>query len=412
MNAPTISPNPAFLPWWPRAAGLALSLLLVLALGACKTPPPPPPPPPSNEAVALDEAIVAATDTVAVQALAASSQVAKGVRRAVVFDPALEGGSGQQTALTRQLEEKVSARLRSNHPQLDLLPFEPAALNTSQYVMTGTVTREPGSTATAHAPFRIALAMTDLKTGTVVAQSTARARDDALDTTPTPYYRDSPVLVKDKVVDGYIATSETAVGQQADGVYFERLATAAQINEGTAAYNAGKFPEALEIYKAALATPSGEQLRTLNGIYLSSWKLGRNAEAEQAFGKVVALGLANNNLGVKFLFKPNGTEFWSDPKVNGPYPLWLRQIARQSAAAKVCMTVVGHTSHTGSEAYNDKLSEQRATVILQKLGAEAKELAPRTKASGVGFRENIIGTGADDASDALDRRVEFKLRPC
>jgi hypothetical protein len=30
----------------------------------------------------------------------------------------------------------------------------------------------------------------------------------------------------------------------------------------------------------------------------------------------------------------------------------------------------------------------------------------------MGFRENIVGTGADDASDALDRRVEFKVVAC
>jgi hypothetical protein len=30
----------------------------------------------------------------------------------------------------------------------------------------------------------------------------------------------------------------------------------------------------------------------------------------------------------------------------------------------------------------------------------------------VGWRENIIGTGTDDVTDALDRRVEFKIVAC
>ena len=150
----------------------------------------------------------------------------------------------------------------------------------------------------------------------------------------------------------------------------------------------------------------------MNGIYLSSWRLGRTTEAEQAFGRVVAFGLANRNLGVKFLFNPGSTEFWSDPKVNGPYALWLRQIARQAGAAKVCMNVVGHTSRTGSEQTNDRLSQARAAVIKQKLDAEVGDLATRTRASGMGWRENIIGTGSDDVSDALDRRVEFKITGC
>jgi hypothetical protein len=102
---------------------------------------------------------------------------------------------------------------------------------------------------------------------------------------------------------------------------------------------------------------------------------------------------------------------WSAPKASGPYGLWLRQITRHTATAKVCMNVVD-TSRTGSEPYNDRLSAQRATVIRQKLAAETPELMARTKVSGVGFRENIIGTGTDDPTDALDRRVEFKILPC
>ena len=33
-------------------------------------------------------------------------------------------------------------------------------------------------------------------------------------------------------------------------------------------------------------------------------------------------------------------------------------------------------------------------------------------ATGKGSREMMVGTGKDDASDALDRRVEFKVAPC
>jgi len=32
-------------------------------------------------------------------------------------------------------------------------------------------------------------------------------------------------------------------------------------------------------------------------------------------------------------------------------------------------------------------------------------------ATGVGAKNNLIGTGADDVTDALDRRVEFKVLP-
>jgi outer membrane protein OmpA-like peptidoglycan-associated protein len=339
------------------------------------------------------------------------STVEARLNKSVVIDPVLDA-SGQQTGVTRLLEQYLTERLRTNHPQLEVLPFQAANLRKAQYLLTGTTTRIAGSQPGTRNVFQINLSLTDLKTGMVVAQSASRARDDGLDTNPTPYYRDSPILVKDKVVDGYIRTSETPPGRPADPVYFERVATATLVNEATEAYNNDRYQESLELYRSAQSTPAGEQLRVLNGVYLATWKLGRTDEAAEAFGKIVALGLANNTLGVKFLFNPGTTDFWSDPKVSGPYGLWLRQIARQAATAKVCMSVVGHTSRTGSEQMNDRLSQQRATYIKQRLDTEAPELAPRTQASGKGYRENIVGTGTDDARDALDRRVEFKVTGC
>ena len=203
------------------------------------------------------------------------------------------------------------------------------------------------------------------------------------------------------------------MAEAASALVFPELGSgAATMTADSAHYNAGRYPEALAQYSAVAATSDGEQLRVLNGIYLASWKLGRTAEAEDAFGRVVALGLANNNLGVKFLFNPNSTDFWSDRQVSGPYGFWLRQIAKHAAAAKVCMNVIGHTSRTGTAQYNDRLSMRRATYIKQRLDKEAPELVKRTHPSGMGFRENLVGTGTDDARVALDRRVEFRLVDC
>ncbi len=367
----------------------------------------------SNE-LSFDQAVVAATDGLVSQTQKLPSFLAKVeasvIKRQVVIDPMIDAASAQQTQVTRLLEQRVSERLRSQHPQFELLPFQAASLGRAQYLVTGTMVRTAGSGA--RKPFQINLALVELGSRSVLAQASALARDEGLDTNPTPYYVDSPILVKDQVTDGYIRTSQTAPGQPADSYYLERIAASALINDATNAYNADRYQEALGQYRSALATPAGEQLRTLNGIYMASWKLGRSAEAEQAFGRVVAFGLATRNLGVKFLFSPGSTEFWPDPKVNGPYALWLRQIARQAGAAKVCLNVVGHTSRTGSEQTNDRLSQARAVAIKQKLDAEMGELAQRTRASGMGWRENIIGTGTDDASDALDRRVEFKITNC
>jgi outer membrane protein OmpA-like peptidoglycan-associated protein len=371
----------------------------------------------SNE-LPFDQAVAEATDGLVAQtqklpAFLANVQAkveAKVSKKTLIVDPMIDAASGQQTRVTRQLEQKVVERLTTQHQQFDVLPFQGANVARAQYLLTGTMTRNAGTGA--RRPFQINLALVDMATRTVASHASALARDDGLDTSPSAYYQDSPVLLKDQVVDGYIRTAQAAPGQPADAYYFERLAAAALINDGNNAYNASQYQDALGMYRNALSTPAGEQLRALNGVYLTSWRLGRTAEAEQAFGRVVAFGIQQRNLGVKFLFNPGSTEFWADPKVSGPYPIWLRQIARQAAEAKVCMNVVGHTSRTGSEQTNDRLSQARASAIKQKLEADAAVLAARTKASGVGWRENIIGTGTDDVTDALDRRVEFKIVGC
>jgi outer membrane protein OmpA-like peptidoglycan-associated protein len=92
--------------------------------------------------------------------------------------------------------------------------------------------------------------------------------------------------------------------------------------------------------------------------------------------------------------------------------MWLRQIARAAEAADSCLNIVGHTSHSGSEQMNERLSLARATAVRDLLTHEIPALSRKSRVSGVGFRENLIGTGADDASDALDRRVEFKVVAC
>lgn len=397
---------------------LAHAAVLLIVAGCstsapAPTPAPPPPAPTSDTSErSFEEAVVIVTDMLMAQMPKPPGPSATAAKLGVVIDPMVDAASGQQTVTTILLEQRVAERLQSNNSQFGIVPFQVATLSQAQYLLTGTMTRIASGQPGARQVFQIDLAMTDLKTGMVVAQASSRARDEALDTTPTPYYRDSPILVKDKVVDGYISTAKTPAGQRADPVYYERVVTATTISEATLAYNNGSYEDALTLYQDAAAKPGGDQLRVLNGIYLASWKLRRTNEAEEAFGKVVAMGLSDNNLGVKFLFNPGTTNFWSDPQVSGPYGFWLRQIARQAVLARVCMNVVGHTSLTGSAPYNDRLSLQRAAYIKQRLEREAPQLTPRTKASGMGFRENLVGTGTDDARDALDRRVEFKIADC
>ncbi len=387
-------------------AAIAATAWLVVACAA-------PPVAPVVSELPFDQAADQATDVLAGQTQKLPAFLAKLSKRSVVLDPMLDAATGQQTNATNALETRVSERLTTKFAnQFELLPFQSTNLGKAQFLLTGTMTRVGSDGTAKKRALQINLALTELASGNVVAQASALSLDEGLDHTPLPYYRDSPVLVKDKVVEGYARTSATPPGQHGDPFYLDRIASAMLVNEATALYNQERYVEALGRYRSALAMPAGEQLRIVNGIYLTSAKLGRTAEAEQAFGRVVALGIAYNELGVKFLFNPGSTEFWSDSKVSGAYPMWMRQIAREATAAKVCMNVVGHTSKTGSGPANDALSLQRANFIRQRLTAETASLGAKTRTTGMGFRENIVGSGTDNAVDALDRRVEFRIVPC
>lgn len=395
---------------WRSACMAALSALLVSVSGCM-----------SEQPVSFEKAAADATDRLVAQTgklptfLAKVEQALapadpKAPKLGVVLDPMLDTTGGQQTTTTMLLEKLVTERMAARYKRFEILPFQADNLKRVQYLLTGTMSRSVG--AGTRRGIRLNLALTDLKSGNVIAQSTALSYEEGLDNSPLRYYRDSPIIIKDKISEGYARTTATPAGKRADTYYLERIAAAALIHEATTLYNAEHYRDALGQYQNVLSTPAGEQLRVQSGVYLTQMKLGHTAEAEAAFGKVVALGIAYNELGVKFLFNPGSTEFWSDPKISGSYGMWLRQIARESIRVDKCMNVVGHTSNSGPAPINDALSEKRAAVIRQKLIVEAPALGPRTRAIGMGFRENIVGSGTDNGFDVLDRRVEFKIVPC
>jgi outer membrane protein OmpA-like peptidoglycan-associated protein len=330
----------------------------------------------------------------------------------LVVDNAVDGVTGQQTVATRALDKRLLDGVAARFPVFQVSPISAGDVAASRFILTTAVTLLTSAQDAKSSSYRLNMALTDSKNGLVVAQASARATGETVDSTPTPFYRDSPSLVKDRTVEGQIRTAQAAPGTPADGVYIASLSVAALISEGSRLYEAGEYAQALAVYEAAAARPDGRHLRVFNGLYLSNIQLNRADGAEAAFARLVLLGLTTNSLAVKFLFKPGSTDFWPDPKINAAYPMWIRVVARESLAAKACITVAGHTSRTGSDQANERLSMSRAVAIQKRLEGAAPEIAARLQSAGFGFRENLVGTGSDDVRDALDRRVEFRVRSC
>lgn len=328
----------------------------------------------------------------------------------LVVDPLLDGASGQQTEVTKIAEQRLIERVQSRFQQFTVTPFNLAGVDRAQYLLNGTLTQIVNSSS--QGQYRLNLALVELKSGLVIAQAVTRISDKTLNNNPTSFYRDSPVAAKDRVVEGYIRTSETKVGLPADALYLDRLPTSALLAEANNFYNSERYKEALSRYETASKRSDGQQLRVYSGLYLTQRQLGLLEEAERTFGIIVRLGLATNNLSIKFLFKPGSTDFISDTKISSSYTMWLRQIARQTSQIDSCVVVAGHTSKTGTEQTNTRLSLQRASAVKQRLEIILPELSKKLREAGLGYSENIVGSATDDARDALDRRVEFKVVLC
>ncbi len=379
------------------------------------TPAPPPPaaaaPPPPPTPVPFDAALLKAANDLFTKANlnGAPDKVT------LVIDPLIDGVTGAQSKATHLEEQRITALVKSNYPRFQVARFSAEAIAKAPVVLIGTFTavNNAGVAGGAKDAYRICLALADMRTKTIISKGVSRALPEGIDPTPAAFFNDSPVFAKDASTDSYVKTCQgTKVGDNVDQAYADRIVVASLVNDGIEAYDDGRYRDALDVYQSALKTPGGEQLRVLNGVYLANYKLHRTNAAMEAFGKVVDYGLKSDKLAVKFLFKPGSTQFITDRSIRAPYNAWLEKVAERTAAKQGCLEVVGHTSATGLPAINDRLSGLRADYIKDRLEDEQRSLRGRLIATGKGSREMIVGTGKDDASDALDRRVEFKVAPC
>jgi outer membrane protein OmpA-like peptidoglycan-associated protein len=329
-----------------------------------------------------------------------------------VIDPLIDGATGAQSKATAYIQEKVLALASQKYTRFQVQPFTGTALNSKPLVLVGTLNtiNKAAEMKGSRTSWWICVLLVDLKSGKVVAKGVALAQLDGVDNTPLEYFRDSPAWSQDDATSTYVKNCQgSKVGDLVDPKYLESLFASSLLAQGIEAYNQGQYQQALELYNSAAAAPGSDQLRLYVGLYLTNQRLGNRSAEDEAFRRLVDFGLTHKKLAVKFLFRPGSTLFVTDPKTAAPYDMWLQDIAREAASRDVCLEVTGHTTPTGLAPVNRELSVLRAEYIKDRLAAIEPPLMIRTIANGVGSRENLIGTGRDDDSDALDRRVEFKV---
>jgi outer membrane protein OmpA-like peptidoglycan-associated protein len=335
--------------------------------------------------------------------------------RELIIDPLIDASTGQQTNGTVQMGAQLAGLITRRLPAWNVQPLTRASLATRPLLLIGTLTAINTKNAkdeNADA-FRVCLALTDLKTGKLVAKRADRATLATVDAEPTTLFRDSPTWALDPTAVAYIKSCQGSMaGDPIAPGYLQRLPAAAVINEAALAFADNKPADAYRLYREARTVAEPDDLRVLNGLYTTSWKTGRKKEAAETFGKIVGIGLEAKRLPIKMFFNAGTTTLLQSADLQAQYAVWLHEVATQVGAREGCLRVVGHTSRTGDPAANELLSQKRATVIKSSLERQNKKLATRIDAEGVGSREIIVGLGTDDLRDALDRRVEFRAVDC
>ncbi|XHS77145.1 hypothetical protein ACFJGW_15635 [Burkholderiaceae bacterium UC74_6] len=375
-------------------------------------PPPPAAPPPPPPTLPHSEAVLNAANTLFSKANLQPAD--KGARYTVLVDPLVDGVTRMQTKTTQAMETRIVALAKQSYPQFEVKAFNAANLAQSPLLIVGTFTpiNQEGKTEGERSMYRFCLVMVDLKSGKLVSKAVTRSKMEAVDATPPPFFVDAPAWSKDPVTEGYVKTCQASKpGDAIQPSYVEGLVAASITDEAIRAYNGRQYKTAQTLFNKAAAMGSGPQLRAMTGQYLSSWKLGQREASMKAFANIVDYGIAQGQLGVQFTFAAGSTVLGPEG-IGIPNNLWVKILAQRLAAAKGCAEIGGHASRGGPEAINERLSAGRAEYVMRRLIDESPGLSKRLLAVGYGSRANLVGTGKDDASDALDRRVEVKPLAC
>lgn len=332
----------------------------------------------------------------------------------VILDPFVDADSGQIVQVSRQIEHIVEDQVGKKFGQFNATRITSQNLSQANYIINGVIQLDEykrGGITTQY--YRVDSSIIQLKTGLLVDALRVWIAETNLDYRPVAAYEDSPVYAKDTYVDKLVDLTQSTSETTSEQAYYGFLGTQALLVEAESAYERKEYPTALSLFNLALQREDGKIVRTYAGLYETHLKLGDTTAAESAFGQLLEASVAQaNTLQVKFLFQVDSTDFIEDNQLRNQYTVWLGQIGQFFSRHQYCVQVEGHSSHTGTEHYNKLLSLKRAEKIQSLILNDFPNLATKMKAVGKGFSENIVGTGTDDARDAIDRRVEFEVITC
>ncbi|MCB1906588.1 MAG: OmpA family protein [Rhodocyclaceae bacterium] len=329
--------------------------------------------------------------------------------------PLLLGGFPQASTAEamvsgHHLRDLLLLDLRQTMPDTAVARLEEAGDLPSALMLHGVVSYLPGtSTENESSWFKIAYAVRTYPDADVLLSGSALVNARHFDATPTRFYKDAPIYFASEQQKELVALASAESG---DAGMQRAMRRSLAYESARGAYEREQYEVAARRFEEILEQGDSEDLLALSGRFQSLWQLARKDEAEQVFGRLIDVAIARDALSIKFLFAVQQDDFDRRSPLYQQYPMWIRQVARGMLASRLCFEIKGHSSRSGTAAYNDALSTARARRVMRYMTAAEPELASRVRAKGYGFRQNIIGSGSDDAGDAIDRRVDFAEVGC
>lgn len=373
---------------------------LTLSLTACQTAPPP-------VSITYHRDTNSAVDFLSKTLALQLAGVARPTQSTVPVEEFFSVQSAEVSTSGRALQQDLAGSLTKSFAPVKFVPLDVPSANGAQWVLLANYGTPSASDNLAPGKWvRLQVAMLESSTGKVLTRVATYLDAAQFNSEPTPFYKDAPMFMTDSRHRGRIGAMDGG------GKSLEvELKVQSELTSAIAAYEAGRYAEA-ELGFAKVRAIATNNPSALSGLYQTYWKLNRKDEAEKAFGDLVGSSLDSGALAVKLLFKVGATSFVENADLNSQYRVWLKSVGQVITEKNRCLDVTGHASKSGAADYNDRLSLQRADSIVTMISQTNADTRARFKSAGRGFQDTIVGTGANDATDAIDRRVEFKVREC
>jgi len=385
-----------------------LAFVSLFFLTACVTQPPKPietltgPPQPEFHKD-LSEAI----QFIAIHLKSQVSQQAFADIKVIPVDSFFNEHSAEEATASKNLQQSLVTALTATLSNTSFQPLDTRNIQNARWVTLASYASVKAAEVNKDGQWiRLKVAIADVKTGETLAQVVTHLEAKQFNSAPTRFFKSAPMYLTDishKDRNAVLSGQKRPLGQG--------LMVRAAMMEATQSFDAENWAEAEQLFSKVLEL-SPVHTGALSGLYEVLWLRGNKTEAEKVFVRLSSAGIEAGSLSVKLLFKLGSTDFIDEADLNQQYQLWLRAIGQAVIAKNVCLDVNGHASASGSVDFNQRLSLSRAARIVSRLQQSASLSKSALASYGKGSSEMIVGTGADDTSDAIDRRVEFLVRDC